>query len=726
MSIEKHAENRVWAFQALDELEAFLEDPDFQGDPEEERVTIERKRSELREGKYRVVFLGAFNVGKSTLINALLGSRYLPTVLEECTTKITHIFRGPEMKTVLRLVSLPSEDELDALKSLIDACGIGARLELDEADREIVIRYEHGSPKELVKCLGTLVTLSAEEDFPQLRALRAKFDEVFVHLPTENLEEDVSFVDSPGVHSILETHEKIVDEIIPRSHLVVCMIDSQSAGNTQNRDFIQRLVNERRRKVFFVINKCDQLNPEEIDPLGRRGPAKDLFRSLEGVVDNPEVFFVSALYGLVGTQLLTKEIDLDEIDENNKIKVPFRIQRELLSYEDPSRAVADHLLAQSNLDAFRRRLLSYLYNENRELAIIESVCFFIDARAWKYARPLEVKLDMIREIPRLDELQTRRESLTAEINIQRGRAFQAVDLFDVMSKGGEVEGVRYEGYEAYVDSYLSESAIDRYVLKPLRDWLAVSENLRNAKRKGYEPLVTEAGRTLDAFVQTVSNSISRDIDNIENRFLDKITELRAGLTEAYRTPVAVSRPELGAVHVSLAASYLGFTLTGLLIGACTGGIVAGAPTGWAENMILIGAGIGTGVGALLGAVTRAAGSKSVLAERLAEVLKKRVGQVLLHGSRSDTGRPIPSVRAQLKAALAERRTEFAQAIQTTFDTTIASLQEELAAVVEEEEQIRREQQETIARLEPKVEHLSQLGRCAHEIAEARTTLEQAV
>ncbi|HOJ33787.1 MAG TPA: dynamin family protein [Candidatus Hydrogenedentes bacterium] len=723
MSIEKHAENRAWAFQALDELEDFLQDPDFQGDPDEERVQIERKRTELREGKYRVVFIGAFNVGKSTLINALLGDRYLPTVLEECTMKITHILRGEPMRALLRLSALPAEGELEALCTLLTSCGIDADISLDETNRHIAISFPNASAKEMVKTLGTLVTLSAEEDFPHLRGLRAKFEEVLVYVPTENLAEDVCFVDSPGVHSILETHEKIVDEIIPRSHLVVCLIDSQSAGNTQNRDFIQRLVNESRRKVFFVINKSDQLNPEEIDPLGRRGPAKDLFRSLEGVVENPELFFVSALYGLIGTQLLNREIRLEDLDENNKIKIPFRIQRDLLADSDPDRAVAEHLLAQSNLDAFRRRLLSYLYNENRELAIIESVCFFIDARAWKYARPLEVKLDMVREMPRLDELRQLRESLSAQLDYQRKRARQAETLFDTMTRGGEFEGIRYEGYESLVDSYLSETAVDRQILKPLREWLASGDHLRAAKRQAYEPLLVEAGRLLDAFVEDLCESVNRDIQSIENRFLEKITELQTGFPQYGRETIQVSRASLPPVEVSLAASYFGFTLIGILLGACTGGVIAGSPAGWDEQMLLIGAGIGTAAGAIIGTVLRAATSKGVLLERLNAILKKRVENVLLHGTKTDTGQPVASVKAQLKDLLARRREEFAQAIRSTFAGTIRSLEEELQKVMEEEEALRREQQETIERLEPKVQRLSEIGRCAHEIAESRNIAE---
>ncbi len=723
MSIERHAENRVWAFQALDELEAFLTDPDFQGDPEEERVQIERKRIELREGKYRVVFIGAFNVGKSTLINALLGSRYLPTVLEECTTKITHILRGEVMRAALRMSALPTEGEMEALRALLEACGITADITFSEPDRQIDIAFPHTSSKELVKTLSTLVTLSADEDFPHLRGLRAKFEEVLVYIPTENLADDVCFVDSPGVHSILETHEKIVDEIIPRSHLVVCLIDSQSAGNTQNRDFIQRLVHERRRKVFFVINKSDQLNPEEIDPLGRRGPAKDLFRSLEGVVDNPELFFVSALYGLVGNQLLSGEIELDELDENNKIKIPFRLQREILAQPDPIRAIGEHLLIQSNLDSFRRRLLSYLYNENRELAIIESVCFFIDSRAWKYARPLEVKLDMVREIPRLEELAGLRASLSEEIESQRRRARQAISLFETMTSGGEFEGIRYEGYESLVDSYLSETAIDRQLLKPLHDWLSTADHLKVAKKQAYEPLMLEAGRLLDAFVSELCASVSQDIASIENRFLDKISELQSSLPDEFRAPVGVTRANLTPVAASLAASYFAFTVSGMILGACTGAVVAGGPTAWNERMMLIGAGIGIGVGALIGVILRAATGRSVLLERLNAMLKNRLEDVLLRGSKTDTGHPLASVRAQLKDTLARRREEFAKAIRSVFQTSIEQLENRLAAIIEEEEALRREQQETIARLEPKVQRLSEIGRCAHEIAEARNLTE---
>jgi hypothetical protein len=215
-----------------------LEDGDFEGGVPEERTLIERKRKELQEGKYRVVFLGAFNVGKSALINAFLGDEYLPTILEECTTKIAHISKADKMTAVLNLHHKATAEDITGLRQLIENAGIEATVFEPEGRAEINIEFGSTSAHDLLRVLRPLTTMNADEEFPQLRALRDKFDEVFITVPNEFLPDDVSLVDSPGVHSISEPNTRVANEIIPHSHVVVCLIDSQSAGNEQNRDFV--------------------------------------------------------------------------------------------------------------------------------------------------------------------------------------------------------------------------------------------------------------------------------------------------------------------------------------------------------------------------------------------------------------------------------------------------------------------------------------------------------
>ena len=72
--INPHQENREWLLEALGYLEAFVaRDEDYFGDRIYETKALAYQRSVVKDGKYRVVFLGAFNVGKSTAINAFLG-----------------------------------------------------------------------------------------------------------------------------------------------------------------------------------------------------------------------------------------------------------------------------------------------------------------------------------------------------------------------------------------------------------------------------------------------------------------------------------------------------------------------------------------------------------------------------------------------------------------------------------------------------------------------------
>lgn len=426
MTIGTHTENRAWAFQALEQVQSFLDDPDFEGDAADERASIDRRRQELRDGKYRVVLLGAFNVGKSALINALLGDEYLPMVLEECTTKITHVVRSDAMKTVITLSSAASEQDIEMLRRILDTRGIGARVLREENGTVITLTYRGETARALLKSLNALITMNAEEDFPQLKTLREKFEEVVVHVPTDFLPEDVALVDSPGVRTISDTNERIAHGLIPRSHLVVCLIDSQNAGHETTRDFIENVVKQYDRKVFFVINKSDQLNPDEIDPSGRRGPAKDLWRCLDGIVADLELFFVSSLYALVSTRLAHGQIELSDIDADHKIKIPLSLLRTMAEQEDPVPEMARYLMERSQLEAFKTRLLEYLYHENREGAVLESVCRFLDDKAWKMVRPLEIKLELARDIPRLEELRVERERLTREIESTRASADQAL------------------------------------------------------------------------------------------------------------------------------------------------------------------------------------------------------------------------------------------------------------------------------------------------------------
>lgn len=744
MSIDKHVENRAWTFQGLNELQEFLEDPDFEGDRDEERVLLERKRTELQDSRYRVVFLGAFNVGKSTLINAFLGDEYLPTILEECTTKITHVVRGDEMKLVLRLNAETFEEEVNALGQLLAAAGINATVERSFERNEVVIQFPEPNASALLQTLRSLTTMTADEDYPQLRHLRGKFEEVFVHLPNDRLEEDIALVDSPGVHSISETNTKVAHDIIPDSHLVICMIDSQNAGNEQSREFIESIIKHRHRKVFFVINKSDHLNPEEIDPSGRRGPAKDLLRSLEGIVEGPELFFVSSLYALVAGQLQQGKMRIEHLENNNKVRIPFGMHRQLLDSANPAQGAADYLLERSNFQRLKNRLLDYLYTENKEGAVVQSVSRFIDARAWKYRRPIEVKLEMARNIPRLDELQRTHDRLSTDLQQHRSHMREVLQAYDKRTDGGKVDGVNYLGYEALVDEQFEKNNVEQKVRRPLAEWIHNPDKFRDARGNGYRPLTTEMEQRIDAFLADATTYADMEADNAERRTLEMMGAAGQQI-ERRPLPTDITRPQVEPFRVSMAGSYLLFMIIGIISGGgigalvgneamkrpdapqlmaqakeivARGGLVLGDTfTATPENGALAGAIVGGIIGLILGLFFRAASANGVRRRKLSQQLQERVDAVLLKGSRNSAGRQTAAAREQLRQSLIERRTAFRRHLERAFEQGTAGITEQINGISGELDQLRQEQQAVIARLEPKIARLDGLGAHARQIAD---------
>jgi hypothetical protein len=131
---------------------------------------------------------------------------------------------------------------VQALRDLLAAAGVEAEVNRTEDQSDLLVTYVRQNPRELRNTLNALITINAEEDFPRLHTLRGKFDSVVAYVPGDRVEVDIDLIDSPGVHNIADTEEKIQQDIIPNSHLVLCMLDSQNAGNQHNREFIQSLI----------------------------------------------------------------------------------------------------------------------------------------------------------------------------------------------------------------------------------------------------------------------------------------------------------------------------------------------------------------------------------------------------------------------------------------------------------------------------------------------------
>lgn len=705
--LEQH---REWVLRALAGIEHFMRhDPDFRGNLKHELRAIGDQRRFIEDGKYRVVFLGTFNVGKSTAVNAFLGGAYLPMDVEECTSRLTFIERGEQQSLRIELNAPVSTNELDAMQRLL--ASRRARIEADPAGEVLRIDFEQDSPEDMCAVLQPLITVSADEEYPLLAPLREKIEELNLTLPSSVLQEDIAFVDTPGVHSVSETRAEITYGIIERSHLVISFVDSSFAGNVHDLNFIKRIIKWRGRRVFFVLNKADKLESNEIDVRGARGPARSLIEAFarHDIPEDSEIFFLSGYRALRAQQLEKGQISLEEVIEDNKLSLPSSVTERLGPGEEGVRDLAAYLLGQSRFAQLKSRLVDYLVNENKAGAVVETAAQFIAQRAADTAAPLQNELELARDPSKFDALRASRDVLTQRLEFIRTQANDVLTRFMAKARGGAHGNHSFPGYETQFRNAVSEEAIEEQVVAPTLAWLREGNHLKEARRSKFRNLSAQLEAAVDEFISALTRELNQRMDRDEQEARDAI-EHHLGQVRSLRTKLTrLGTLEPATLEASMAQSYAAFGAGGALVG-----VAAGAAVG--SIVPVVGTAIGAGLGGLLGVVggllARLAWSEESWLKRLEPVVRENALNMLLHGGKDPQGAPAPAIVEVVAKYIRERSTAFEEAVRAEVDAAIGAVQKEYDDLVAREEEIRRESEAIIARLEPKVESLEALRKQA--------------
>lgn len=180
----------------------------------------ERRGLALRDELDRpllLAFLGEFNAGKSTLVNAFLGADVAPTGILPTTATLNVLRGGAErLVRVVRKDGTTREGEHAAVRAL-----------LAEAEAE-----------------GAIV------------------DRVEITLPSELLER-VWILDTPGSNAPNPEHEALAQEALRRADVALWVFDAGQAGKATEGKILAG-IRASRREVIAVLNKVDRLKPEEL------------------------------------------------------------------------------------------------------------------------------------------------------------------------------------------------------------------------------------------------------------------------------------------------------------------------------------------------------------------------------------------------------------------------------------------------------------------------------
>jgi small GTP-binding protein len=103
--------------------------------------------------------------------------------------------------------------------------------------------------------------------------------------------QDISIVDTPGVNAVLREHERLTEEFVPRSDLILFVTSVDRPFTQSERLFLERIRNWG-KKVVIILNKIDMLrNPQEMQQVVSF--VRDNCKQLLGF--QPDIFPVSAL-----------------------------------------------------------------------------------------------------------------------------------------------------------------------------------------------------------------------------------------------------------------------------------------------------------------------------------------------------------------------------------------------------------------------------------------------
>lgn len=250
----------------------------------------------VRDGLFRVVVMGTFTSGKSTLINALLGSKILPESALPSTAILTFVQYGADVDDV----EIRFKDTVNADGSVTAG------------------RTEHVTKEQFLSTYQ--YTNEDNEEFLRTGSV-ARFKEVaysIIRCSLPLMQNGVSVVDSPGLEDKATATELALD-IAAKAQAIVYMCGERGFAEADRECFAENFKNNP-GNVFFVLNKIDHIESD----IQRHQAEEKLWNDVRGCFVKPDgtvddemmkkrVFCLSSLLALDARRGMTfdKELQYD-------------------------------------------------------------------------------------------------------------------------------------------------------------------------------------------------------------------------------------------------------------------------------------------------------------------------------------------------------------------------------------------------------------------------------
>ncbi|HEU5229400.1 MAG TPA: dynamin family protein, partial [Ktedonobacteraceae bacterium] len=374
--------------------------------------------------------------------------------------------------------------------------------------------------------------------------------------------QDISIVDTPGVNAVLREHERLTEEFVPRSDLILFITSVDRPFTQSERLFLER-IRAWGKKVIIVLNKIDLLR-ELVDRDEVINFVRENCKQLLGF--QPEIFPVSALLAQRSLSAVGREaVDLwgssgfwaleeylfRKLDEVERVRLkllsPLGVMQRLLTEAQQSVEQRASLLAEDARTVSTIDEQLHLYREDMEqnfthrLSEIENIVLDMRARGDRFFD------DTIR--------------LGRVLDLVQGQRIR--DEFERDVTGDSA---------SRIDQTVQE-LIDWLVEHEHRLWQDVMEYLdrrRQTSLRQNGEMIGSVSRQFDYNRRTLLQTVARMADSVVKTY-DRQTEA-VELSESLRNAVAQAAIA-GASGIGLGAAIVAFVGTAA---ADVSGILAGA------------------------------------------------------------------------------------------------------------------------------------------------------
>ncbi len=176
-------------------------------------------KHKLLQNHFNLVVLGEFKRGKTTFLNAFLGSDILPTDILPLTSIVTLIRFGQEIRIEVNFIN--GDSKMIASDELLDYV------------------TEAGNPGN-----------------------EKKVKQVLLEHPSPYLKEGLILIDTPGVGSIYQNNTDETYNYLPKVDAAIFLLSSDQPISQSEIDFLKDIFRYS-AKTFFVLNKIDYLSEKD-------------------------------------------------------------------------------------------------------------------------------------------------------------------------------------------------------------------------------------------------------------------------------------------------------------------------------------------------------------------------------------------------------------------------------------------------------------------------------